>query len=318
MTLKKLYIYPILVFVVVTTACITPFSPKGIEAEEDALVIEGDIIIYGETKVYLSLLRTLDSDYDVIYVTHAHVWIENQQGDVYTGYVAEETNDSPHFVIDTRTLSLDAQYKLCVHLWDGRQYESDFLTPLATPDIHAIGFTVHDTRTAVDFHVTTYGDDHNSRFYKWNYTEDWEIISPHYSGIYFDPVLEVFRRYPGESPVYYCWKRAESTAVIARTDHLEENTVYQYKLHTMTNRDDRISFLYFIELHQMSISKEAHVYWSVLKRNTDEIGGIFAPQPSELRGNIRCISHPDDRVFGYISAGTRSVEKIFVTAQDIG
>ncbi|MCL2502982.1 MAG: DUF4249 domain-containing protein, partial [Bacteroidales bacterium] len=40
--------------------------------------------------------------------------------------------------------------------------------------------------------------------------------------------------------------------------------------------------------------------------------------PSELRGNIRCISHPDDRVFGYISAGTRSVEKIFVTAQDIG
>ena len=68
----------------------------------------------------------------------------------------------------------------------------------------------------------------------------------------------------------------------------------------------------------MSISKDAFTYWSVIMKNTNEVGGIFAPQPSELYGNIRCVSNPELRTLGYISAGTRTEKRIFVPARDIG
>jgi hypothetical protein len=68
----------------------------------------------------------------------------------------------------------------------------------------------------------------------------------------------------------------------------------------------------------MSITKEAYIYWSALKKNTDEIGGIFAPQPSEMYGNIHCISDPEAKVLGFISAGIVSTKRIFVPTADVG
>ena len=212
MNLKKLYIHPIWILMVFTPACITPFTPKGVEVEEGSLVIEGDIIVHDYTKVYLSQLRALDRNYDITYISQADVWVESQQEDRYLGAPNIEANEPPHFLIDTRTLSLDQQYKLCVHLSDGTLYESDFLTPLFTPDIDTIGFTVNDTETAVDFHVTTYGDLNASRYYKWVYTDDWEVISTYNTGIYFDENSRVFRQYPPDpplSPFYYCWNRRQ-------------------------------------------------------------------------------------------------------------
>jgi len=51
---------------------------------------------------------------------------------------------------------------------------------------------------------------------------------------------------------------------------------------------------------------------------TDEIGDLFAPQPGRLYGNIRCMSDSETRIIGYISAGTRSVKRIFATKEEVG
>ena len=75
---------------------------------------------------------------------------------------------------------------------------------------------------------------------------------------------------------------------MGKTDHLESNTVY-HKLNTIHRTSDKISYLYYTEVKQMSISEEAYNYWSNLQRNSEEIGGIFAPQPSEMIGNIRFV-----------------------------
>ncbi|MCL2726991.1 MAG: DUF4249 domain-containing protein [Bacteroidales bacterium] len=318
MILKKLYNCSILLLGVITTACITPFTPKGVESDEGSLVIEGDIILNGDTKIYLSLLRALDSPFSITYVTNAQVWVENQHGTTYSGSVKVEPNEPPYYIIDTRILSLDQQYKLCVHLQDGRRYESNFLTPLVTPEIDAIGFMVDDSKTSVDFHVTTHDSNSASRFYKWRYIEDWEIVAHYYTNVYYDRSLRTVRQYATPAPYYYCWRHSKSSTVVAKTDHLNQNLVYQQRLNTVDRRDDRISYLYSMELLQMSITKEAHSYWSVLKRNTDEIGSIFAPQPTDLHGNIRCITDPGVRVIGFISAGTITTKRIFVTSQEIG
>jgi hypothetical protein len=247
------------------------------------------------------------------------VWVESSQGGIYAGTVTQEVNNPPCFLIDTRTLSFDEQYKLCVVLANGRAYESDFLTPFHTPDIHAIEYVVNGAQTAVEFAVTTYGNSNASPYYKWNYTEDWEIVSKYRSRVYYDRTLNTQLAYTTDSPVYYCWGHSTSSSIlIARTDHLADNIVHQMNLKTITNRDYKIGALYSMELSQMSISKEAYNYWAALQRNTDEIGGIFAPQPNDLYGNIRCVSDKGVRTIGYISAGTRSVKRIFVEEKDMG
>ena len=300
-------------------ACITPFSMGDIQAEEETLVIEGDIILNGETKVYLSFLETIGAEYDQKYVTGATVWVESTSGNSYTGSAVNEANSLTCFLVDTRALSIDGQYKLCVALSNGRRFESDWLTPLPTPDIGSIEYIVNNTHTAVDFVVTSFGNSDDSPYYKWNYTEDWEIVSAHRSNVYYDRVRNMILEYPTPLPVYYCWGQSKSSSIlIARTDHLADNTVYRHRLNSLTNVNYKISQLYSMELYQMSISKEAFVYWSNLKRNTDEIGGLFPPQPNDLYGNIHCISDPGVRTIGYISAGTLSVKRIFVSEEDIG
>jgi hypothetical protein len=54
-----------------------------------------------------------------------------------------------------------------------------------------------------------------------------------------------------------------------------------------------------------------------LKKNSYEIGGIFAPQPSEMQGNIHCLSDPNERVLGYISASVVVSKRIFVSGKEL-
>ena len=322
MAAKKFRLYFFFPFgVVLLTTCITPFSLKTADAEnEDAsLVIEGDIILNGETRVYLSHLATIRSYMTIKYVSDAKVWVESKSGEKYPGQAMVGTDKKPCFLIDTRALSLNGQYKLCVILANGRVYESDFLTPLPTPEIGSIEYTVNDSKTAVQFLVTSHGDSNSSRYYKWNYTEDWEVVSTYTPNAYFNRAQNTVFPYLSDPLIKYCWNQSRSSSIlVARTDHLAENTVYQAVLNTLYNRDMRISYLYSMELLQMSISKEAYNYWSTLKRNTDDIGSLFAPQPNDIYGNIRCISDKGVRTIGYISAGTRAVKRIFVEGQDIG
>lgn len=316
MTIMRIHSYLLLMMVALLSACITPFAPKGIEAEEGTIVIEGDIVVDGETKISLSLMRALEKQHLISHIKEAQVWVENELGEKYRGLF--QSSELPYYLIDTKNLTLEQRYKLCV-VYEDKEYETDFLAPLQSPEIDILFYSANETETAVDFYLTTYGSQNDSRYYKWNFKEDWEVVATYHSLVYFDPVTRTLHSFPSEySPLLYCWKKSESTTLIAKTDHLTENTVFQQMLHTIERSDDRISYLYSIEVTQMSITKEAHTYWSVLKRNSDEVGGIFAPQPSELYGNIRCTTHPERRVLGYVSIGTHTTKRIFATTREIG
>jgi len=193
--------------------------------------------------------------------------------------------------------------------------------------VGSVDYEVNETATDVEVTVTTYGSQHDSFYYKWNYTEDWEIESPFLTSVYWDPAARQIRRYPsGTYPLRYCWRRSQSTAIlVAKTDHLTNNTVSEMPLHSIDCTNDRISYLYSMEVSQMSISQRAYIYWRNLQKNTDEIGGIFAPQPSEMSGNIRFVPAGDPeldikdvKVLGYISVGTVATKRIFVDAQELG
>jgi hypothetical protein len=106
--------------------------------------------------------------------------------------------------------------------------------------------------------------------------------------------------------------------MIASTAHLSQDRVFEKPLVSMGSSDMRVSYIYSMELTQMAISKEAYIYWENIRKNSDDIGGIFSPQPSEIQGNIKCVSNPSERVLGYISAAVVSKKRKYAYGVDMG
>jgi hypothetical protein len=69
-------------------------------------------------------------------------------------------------------------------------------------------------------------------------------------------------------------------------------------------------------LRQYALTKEGFEYYERLKKNTEQIGSIFDPQPSALSGNIHCITTPAELVLGFISASTISHKQFTLFTKD--
>jgi hypothetical protein len=60
------------------------------------------------------------------------------------------------------------------------------------------------------------------------------------------------------------------------------------------------------------MDKEAYNFYELMKKNTEEIGNIFSPQPSEVRGNIRNPNDAKEYVLGYVTASTVEEKRTFI------
>jgi hypothetical protein len=79
--------------------------------------------------------------------------------------------------------------------------------------------------------------------------------------------------------------------------------------------DIKLSVLYRVSIKQNAISKRAYEYFKNIKKNTDKIGDIFAPIPSELRGNIVCTTDPGRSVIGYVDVSLTMKNHRFISRQ---
>lgn len=316
MRLKNLLIS--LVFVSITASCITPFEPKGVAEIDNMLVIEGDILVNDTTIVTVSYSQSLNNTSATTYVMNAQVWIENESG---TKYYSTFAIKNSHRIYKINTVNLDPslKYKLCVTLSNGKKYETDYMQSIQTPQIDSIGYNVNIDDRSVTFYVNTHDQNSVAKYYKWRYNEDWEFHSVYASEFVYDRTTNKISYVDSwDKNRYYCWNKATSTGIlVATTDNLTEDVIYQKRLARFTETDIRISYVYSMELIQTAITKDAYIYWDNIRKISDEIGGIFAPQPSEIRGNIKSVSNPQEKVIGYISVAMVTKKRIFAYGHEI-
>jgi hypothetical protein len=74
---------------------------------------------------------------------------------------------------------------------------------------------------------------------------------------------------------------------------------------------------YSIGVTQYVLTPDAYNFWLNLQKNTEQIGSVFSPQPSETAGNIHNLADSAEQVIGYISAGTLRKQRIFITPDQI-
>jgi hypothetical protein len=74
---------------------------------------------------------------------------------------------------------------------------------------------------------------------------------------------------------------------------------------------------YSIKVRQRAINQETYDFWEILRKNSDDIGGIFSPLPSLIRGNIKAVNSKGENVIGIVSMGKSTSKRIFIDVKDV-
>ena len=118
--------------------------------------------------------------------------------------------------------------------------------------------------------------------------------------------------------IYYCYGHEESSEILTfSTEKQTDDRFVVLEFRKIPRDDIKISFYYRIKVFLEALDKEAYTYWENMKTNSEYNGNLFAPTPSEMVGNIRCLQDPGELVIGYISAAQRAQKTLFLDAADI-
>lgn len=291
--------------------CTEPYIPELKDSDSGkTLMVEGYINADGNSEYILGYIAPLSQEVDSTYtlVSNAQITIEEENGSVFKDFTYEGKS---RYIIHHPALKLNSKYRLRIKT-GSREYLSDFVPVLVSPEIDSLRWK-QDINEGVHFYVDTHGD---QAYYRWTYEEAWRFQVPNKSFFLFDGT-RVRERAPEEYYPHFCYMSEKSSGIhLYTTEAQSENTVKDFNLHFIPNRSQKLGMRYSILVKQYALSKEAFGYWSLVKKNSEEIGDIFGTMPTELVGNIACISHPAEKVIGMIEAGKIAEKRIFLDYQD--
>ncbi|WP_300597864.1 DUF4249 domain-containing protein [Niabella sp.] len=303
----------LLLVVTLLCSCKDRYYPNIDSINTNYLVVEGTLIS-GNATTNLQLSRTtpLNGSKGLLPEANATVTVEGSDNSVKNLTMGNAGNYQG--VLD---LSSGNRYRVRIRISGGKEYLSDFVPVKTTPEIDSIGFKQSDK--GVQLYVNTHDASNSTVYYRWDYDETWEIRSAYYSGLIYDaaskdsdPFGVRRRRFPQEE-VFYCWKYGKSSNIyIGSSAKLTSDVIYQQPLNLIPSGNERLSVKYSILLRQYAMDKAAYEFYDLMKKNTESIGDIFGPLPSELRGNMHCVSDPKEIVIGYISATEPKQKRIFI------
>jgi hypothetical protein len=276
------------------------------------LVVEGYLNSGpGPTIVRLSRTSNPNEITNFVAESRAQVFV---QGEDNTNFVLTG-NNSGEYTNTQLKLAGNQKYRLKIITANGKEYLSDFVPVLSTPAIDSVHWKRDNV--GVQFLVSTHDPQNKTWYYRWEYDETWEIHSYFISNyVYRDP--NVVPR-PDPFAFYFCWKYDASKAVLINSSaRLSQDVISGQPLINVQSGHEKISVRYSIRVKQYALTKEAYQFWEIMKKNTEQVGTLFDPQPSQLLSNIRSVNDPDhEQVIGFVSAGTISEKRIFVKESEV-
>ncbi|RKD13314.1 hypothetical protein BCY91_10935 [Pelobium manganitolerans] len=296
-------------FALLFCACKDAFTPQVDAKYKNLLVVEGFISIGTSTTIKLSRTGDLQDWQVTVPEKNAEVTITGNKGTLLNGFSGEDGQ----CVLNTENLSLEENYMLSIKLADGKTYQTAYLDGKASPKIDSLNFAVESKGFQVYIH--THDNSGNTRYYKWDYQETWEIRSPFPSSVEYKNG-KVVTRDPNIN-IQYCWSTSKSSHILLETtERLTEDKVTFFPLIHIIGNSVKVAYMYSILVNQYGLTPEAYQYLVNMRKNTEQIGSIFDSQPSELQGNIVCTSNPGEQVIGWVSAGTVSQKRLFISYKD--
>ena len=307
------FVLPALPLMCIVFACRDPYKPGIDSSSESYLVIEG-VLNAGNGPTSLFLSRTFKLDDTAVLRTERNAMVTVEGKDNTTRQLVM-TGDGM-YTSPNLNLVLNQEYRLRIVTTAGKEYLSDYVMARQTPPIDDITF--HQSDKGVQIHVTTHDNGSGTRYYLWSYDETWEIRTYFFSKYKYvlanDTVLP---RSPTED-VSTCWKYGSSHDILIGTSTAYEiDTIPEAPVRFIGNGDEKLAVRYSILVKQTALDKKGYEFYELMKKNTESIGTIFDPQPSQVKGNIHSVSDPNEQVIGNITVTSIEEKRIFIEAADL-
>ena len=328
--MKKIGLAVALFAIFLFAGCVYDYGVNGeLEGlETNLVVIEGDIIVGGITEVYVSTTSAISyqatKGYDMLpWGPICQVWVESTQGEVWPGkdtaYLARMdvryniNTYQRRYIVDTRDLPLDGEYRLCVSYPDRGEYHSAFRKVLTAQEIESFDFSFNSDSSVVNVLLSSRGSKEQTTCYRWVYQEIWENEPPLMPNVLYENSYMYTLSKEQKNMYAECFgKYSSSEILIENTDNLSENVVKDKVLTTLYRNHRKLAWLYSIQIQQTPLDKEAYDYYRAMKINSEELGGLYDPYPSEIRGNIVSSTFPDEAVLGFVNVCTRAEKRIYL------
>ena len=308
-------------------ACIYPFTPDLDDAPEGVLTVDGNISIGDVSTVRLGTLISMRGDYysenDVAIrdLRNAKVWVEDDAGGTYPG-VSDVDFDpmfstyymvfNPVFSINTENAPADRSYRLCVEALGGF-YTSDWGKPSSAPVIRSIDFLCAEEDREVTVAVSVDGGDDGTGYLQLSFDETWEFHAEWPLSYIVDPeTLEISPGYIPAYENYWCWASSDSQRIYPVDYSGMDGGLTGWPLHRFDRTDNRNHRRYCIRVKAKSLTRESYRFLKALEDNTNGGDNLFTPNPGEIAGNLRCESHPERMVLGYVTIGRVSWKRAFL------
>ncbi len=298
------YIF-LLITLVSLTACRVPFTPSPITAATNYLVVEGLINITDSTYINLSRTVTVASKSTVKPELKAAIIIQSSLG---SSYPLKELGNGI-YAAEPLSLSAANQYRLMIKTANGNTYASDFVQAKIAPPIDTV--TTQLQVDGVHIAVNAHDSQDNTRYYRWDYKETWEFNS-FFTSLYSFNGLAIIPR-TSANEINHCWGNFNSaTILLASTANLSQDVISNNPITYVESSSEKLEIRYSILVKQYALTKDGYDYWTMLKKNTEQLGSIFDSQPTASIGNLHNVNNQAEPVIGFISAGTVSQTRIYI------
>jgi len=312
-----------LLFYCVAAACIEKIDPQDF-AYREVLVVEGSMTDKNEAyTVKISRSVPLNTEgYSPEF--GATVSIVDEEG---TAYQLQEIGAGIYTSDPSEIVGRIGQtYVLDIVTSEGKHYQSEPVTLKATPPIDSVYFErevrltdVADvTKDGVKILVDSHDPTGNTRYYKYEWTETYEIKVPYpspFSYNFTDPSNPII-----SSDVFaqFCYNSVVgSNILVVSTKQLAEDRVTALETNYVSTDDYKLRSTYSILVRQFALDEKGYKFWSELQKTSESLGTLFDPLPYELRGNIKNLDDPDEAVLGYFDASEAAEKRLFIDREEL-
>jgi hypothetical protein len=297
-----------LLLITTMLSCKKPYNPTAITAPNTYLVVEGVINSAQDSTIFkISHTVNLSGQTNSKPELNAVVTVESDRAAIYQ--IAETGNGK--YASPALNLDNTRKYHLRVKTRAGKEYLSDLVAVNNTPPIDSVGFAVQNNE--VQIYVNTHDAANSTRYYRWEYEETWQFHAK-YQSQYITNGNAIVARTPNQMTFDCFGNNSSSSILIGSSAKLSQDVIYQAPLTQVASSSEKLETKYSILVKQYALSADAYNFWVNLKKNTEQLGSIFDAQPSNINGNIHCITNPSEPVIGYISVTNVQQRRIFISS----
>lgn len=303
-----------IVFITVSfvVGCVEPYSPSIITEDYGILVVDGFFVGNDSSFFRLSRTQQLESSVTSKPELRARIVVEGENG---SSYEFKELGNGK-YGLAPQSLNASVNYKIRIRTDDTHEYESDYVPMQQGHEIDSVTYEDLEADNRVEFSVYAHDPSNQTKYYYFTYDETWKYKSLGISVYRWENGQMIPRTDATE--IQYCYKtQYMQDYFLANTAALSDAVVYDFKLFTLSKSSQKLYFGYSILVKQFALTAESYSYYQLTKTNSNNLGTLFDPIPTQPTSNIRCITKPSEPVIGFFNASYMKEKRLYFRRVDI-